>query len=379
MAGKRWLRRPRLRGVVLVLALALVVGEIVVGHAYLARTVRALGRAEPPWIAVAVVAAVASMAQFARTQRRMLSAAGTHVPIRSMVRLAFEANAINMTLPGGTAFSMAYAASRLRRFGATPAGAGFSLLASGMLSGLTFWALALAYAGLAGGTSVWPFVLAALVFAGLAALAVLAWRRPGLIGRLVTHTAGWLAGVLEQRRPGRLARALRSLAGDLAAVHPRRRDWAVGTVFAGLNWLTDLGCLLVCCVAVSGHRPVFLVAIAAYLAGMTASSISVLPGGFGVIEVAMIVTFTAGGVDADDAGPAVFLYRLISCVLVVAIGWVVWLLGRFTRGPRAIEAAAVPVAPSGEVESCVPSARSTSSPTSSPSAIRSRSCMTRTG
>ncbi len=220
------LRRPRLRDVVLVLALALVVGEIVVGHAYLARTVRALGRAEPPWIAVAVVAAVASMAQFARTQRRMLSAAGTHVPIRSMVRLAFEANAINMTLPGGTAFSMAYAASRLRRFGATPAGAGFSLLASGMLSGLTFWALALAYAGVAGGTSVWPFVLAALVFAGLAALAVLAWRRPGLIGRLVTHSRR-VAGRRPRTAPARAASRGRCAAWP-ATSPPSTRAGATG-------------------------------------------------------------------------------------------------------------------------------------------------------
>jgi uncharacterized protein (TIRG00374 family) len=362
------------RETVVVLALALVGVEVVVGHAYLARTLRAVGRAEPAWIAIAILAAVASMAQFARTQRRMLSAAGTHVPIRSMLRLVFEANAINMTLPGGTAFSVGYSATRLRRFGATPAGAGFSLLASGLLSGLTFWALALAYAGLAGGTSVWPFVLAALVFAALAVLAVVARRRPGSLGRLLPQATGRLATVLERRRPGRVARALRGFAGDLAAVHPRRSDWVVGTVFAGLNWLTDLGCLLVCCVAVSGHSPVLLVAIAAYLAGMTASSISVLPGGFGVIEVAMIVTFTAGGVDADDAGPAVLLYRLISCVLVVAIGWVIWLVGRFSRGTRGSALAA-----SGEVEPCAPSARSTSSPTSSRSAIPSPSSMTRTG
>ena len=40
---------------------------------------------------------------------------------------------------------------------------------------------------------------------------------------------------------------------------------------------------------------------AAYLAGMSASSIAFVPGGFGVIEVAMIATLHAGGV-ADRAG-----------------------------------------------------------------------------
>jgi hypothetical protein len=322
---------PRLREAVIVLALVLVAVEVVAGRAYLGRAVRALGRAEPAWILLAVAAAVASMAQAARTQRRMLSATGTHVPIRSMLRLAFEANAINTTLPGGTAFSVAYAANRLRRFGATAAGAGFSLLASGLLSGLTFWLLALGYATVADGGSIVPLVLVAVA---LAVLATVAWRRPGSIGRLAPRAARGVAAVVERRRPGRLAGALRSFAGDLDAVHPRGRDWAVGTAFATLNWLTDLGCLLICYVAVSGHRPAVLVAVAAYLAGMTVSSISVLPGGFGVIEVAMIVTFTAGGVDADDAGAAVLLYRLVSCVFVVAIGWAIWLGGRLARGTR---------------------------------------------
>lgn len=321
MAGMRWLRRA-----VVGLAVALVVVEVVVGRNYLLHSVRLLGHAEPLWVGVAIIASAASMAQFARTQRRLLHAAGTPVPIHSMLRLAYEANAINITLPGGTAFSIAYAATRLRGLGATAAGAGFSLLASGLLSGVTFWMLALGYASLAGGAAGGWLLLALAVLS--IALAVGLRRRPGSVGRVVQRGITRTAATLERRRHTRSAAAVRRFAGELAAVRPRGRDWAVATTFATLNWLTDLACLFLCCLAVSTDLSSPLVIVAAYLAGMTASSISVLPGGFGVIEVAMIVAFTAGGVPAMAAAPAVLLYRLISCVLVVVVGWLVWLLGR---------------------------------------------------
>jgi putative heme transporter len=331
----RHLTRRRLRELTVGVAVVLVAVEIVLGRDYLWRSVRVLGHAEPLWIGLAVLASVASMGQFARTQRRMLRAAGTHVPIRSMLRLAFEANAINITLPGGTVFSIAYTASRLRGLGATAAGAGFSLLASGLLSSVTFWALALTYAGLAGGSG-WTLLALA---AALLVTALLLHRHPGAVRRLGGAGIGRMAARLD-RRHGRAAAAMRRFAAELGAVRPRGRDWAAGTAFATLNWLTDLGCLVVCFVAVTHDLPSLLVVLAAYLAGMTASSVSVLPGGFGVIEVAMILTFTAGGVGADAAVPAVLLYRLVSCVLVVALGWGVWLAGRRRGRARPVEAVA---------------------------------------
>jgi hypothetical protein len=63
--------------------------------------------------------------------------------------------------------------------------------------------------------------------------------------------------------------------------------------------------------------------LAAYIAGMSASSVAVLPGGFGVVELAMILTLHGTGVPTAAATAAVLLYRLISCVLVVAVGWAV--------------------------------------------------------
>lgn len=74
-----------------------------------------------------------------------------------------------------------------------------------------------------------------------------------------------------------------------------------------------------------------VVLLTAYLAGMSASSIAFLPGGFGVIEVAMIAALHAGGVLTTPATAAVLLYRMISCVCVVAAGWAVWSCTALTR------------------------------------------------
>ena len=82
----------------------------------------------------------------------------------------------------------------------------------------------------------------------------------------------------------------------------------------------------------SGATPALV--LTAYIAGMSASSIAFLPGGFGVVEVAMIGTLHAGRIDVDAATAAVLMYRLVSCVLVVCIGWLVWYLTVARSGKR---------------------------------------------
>jgi uncharacterized membrane protein YbhN (UPF0104 family) len=121
------------------------------------------------------------MAFFAQTQRRLLRAAGADVSRRKMLRLAFEANAVNVALPGGTALSIAYSSRRLSAYGASSAATGFALLASGVLSGISFWMLALTYAALAGGQIGWIAPAAVAVIIAIAL--VVARNRPGVIPR----------------------------------------------------------------------------------------------------------------------------------------------------------------------------------------------------
>jgi uncharacterized protein (TIRG00374 family) len=114
----------------------------------------------------------------------------------------------------------------------------------------------------------------------------------------------------------------------------------MGLFFASMNWLLDLLCLIAACRAVGASGPTLAVALIAYAGGMAASSLPLLPGGLGVVDGALLLALTHGGLPLADATAAVVLYRLISFVLVAAIGWVFWLVLRRGRKPVPPAAAA---------------------------------------
>ena len=83
---------------------------------------------------------------------------------------------------------------------------------------------------------------------------------------------------------------------ELSAIKPRNRDWLAGLGFAELNWVADLACLAACCHAVGANGSSLLLVMVAYIAGMSTSGLSLLPGGLGVVDAAMIFALTQGGV-----------------------------------------------------------------------------------
>jgi hypothetical protein len=74
------------------------------------------------------------------------------------------------------------------------------------------------------------------------------------------------------------------------------------------------------------------VLVLAYAAGMTAGSLTLVPGGLGVIDGALVVGLLAAGTATAPAIAAVVLYRLLSLGLVGGLGWVLYLVDRRT-GP----------------------------------------------
>ncbi|MBV8996563.1 MAG: UPF0104 family protein, partial [Pseudonocardiales bacterium] len=101
----------------------------------------------------------------------------------------------------------------------------------------------------------------------------------------------------------------------------------------------DAGCLAACAAALSVHGLTLPLLLVAYTAGMATSGLSLIPGGIGVVEPALILALVAGGVPAAAAMPAVVLYRLISLVGVVAAGWIVFAVQQWRRHPVTVEAA----------------------------------------
>ena len=318
------LHRIRFRTLILIACLGLVAAEVTFARSYLIEALQTLRNARIGWLVVAFGAEMVSMSAFARVQHRILRAGGMTVSIRRLTGLIFAANALDATLPAGTALSTAYSFRYLRRWGASVPLAGFTLFSAGALSTVTFALLGLITAFVAGGGQ------ADVVLLGVAAVIAFSaiflgrhYRRgPDSVARAAARGLR-LVNRLRHREPSSGQDRLETVLGELAQIKPRHRDWALAFVFAASNWAADLLCLVLCAKAVNASGTTVAIAMVAYLAGMTASSISFLPGGLGVVDAAMIFGLAHGGVTLASATAAVVLYRLVSLLFIVVLGWVV--------------------------------------------------------
>jgi uncharacterized membrane protein YbhN (UPF0104 family) len=305
------------------IAVVLLAVEAVMVGPTLTGAVTSLLRAQAGWLITAVLAAAASMSMFARGRRRLMGAAGVRVPARSALAAVYVAHAMHVTLPGGPAFSTAYTYRWMRSRGASGPAATWTLASGGVVASVTFAGLGL-FGSLLAGSRAGLVELA--VATGAVVLVAVAVRRLQRRPQLAFAIGRWVLGRVNavlRRPPATGAHGLEEMVTQLRAVRPSGRDWAVAAAFAAANWAFDLACLAACAMALGVHGLTLPLALIAYTAGMAASGLSLLPGGIGVVDAALVLTLVAGGIPTAAALPAVLLYRLVSLVGVVAAGWTV--------------------------------------------------------
>jgi putative heme transporter len=306
-----------------VLVVLLLGVEVVLAAPTLRGALAAVFRAQPWWVGAAVLAEVAAMDLFARLRRRLLATTGVRVRMRDTLAAVYVANAVHQTLPGGAAFSTAYVYRWMRERGAGEAAGAWTLLAGGLVSTSSLAALALVASLLVGAASGLVALAAdVLLAAALVTGARLLRRRPDLplvAGRRLLLR---INAVL-RRPPARGVARLERWVDQLRSVRPSGRDWTVALTYGSGNWGFDAACLAAAGAAVGTPGLTLPVLMLAYTAGMAAAGISLLPGGIGVVDTAMVLAMVAGGIPATAALPAILLYRLISLVAVVGAGWVV--------------------------------------------------------
>jgi hypothetical protein len=311
--------------------------EIALGRHELSLAAAAVRSADLRWVAAGLACTLVSMHFFAHAQRHMLlgvvpSASVVQLSGTRMVHLTYSANALCATVPGGGVVAVIYMLRRLRGWGVSYPAAAFALVATGLISTMTFVGF-LAASGLATGRADAAIVVACaapLVLAfGYGARRFFGVRLPTLIAASVRRL-----GVLVGRVSVTAADALTTAGAEIDGIRPGRRAWAGATGFTACTWLANLASLVAACHAVPGAGQAGVAALmTTYLTGMTASSIAFLPGGFGVVEVAMISVLHAGGVPIAPATAAVLLYRLCTGVVVVALGWFAMAIGSATSQP----------------------------------------------
>ena len=326
-AGRRraraWIRRGALTALVLLFTV-----ELIVGWPALTLAMSQLRSPHAGWLAAAVLAEVMAMGCYARMQQFLLRSAGLRVPIRRNIALAYAAHSLNETLPGGPAFSTKFNYQQLRRFGATPAVASWCIALSGLLSTTALALVAAAGALVSDGAPQW-YYLAGLTAVSM--LIVVGFRQLSRRPEAVDATArAVLARVnrLRRRPADEGFDHVRAFIGQLGSARLTAGRGTAAAVFAVLNWGLDAVCLWMCLRAVTAEPVNATQVLLAFCAGMAAGTITLVPGGLGIIDSALILGLVTGGVDAATAIAAVVLYRIISFGFIIGAGWITWLIMR---------------------------------------------------
>ena len=319
------------------------------------------------WVAAALVFAYLSMSSYGSVQKLLLESAGVKLGYRASVGLIFSANAFSTSIPGGQVFGTTLTYRKTRQWGATRVVASWQLVISGVLSTVGIVLLALLGFFLVGSVSN-PFLLALSAIGLVGIVVVVQWaaRNPDKIEGALLTILEWVNA--RRRKPAdHGAAAVRKVVEQAEAVDLTKTQLSKAFAFSLLNWVADIGCLWAAANAVGAQHSIGGLCIA-YVTGKIVASAPITPGGLGTVEFALITTLTAGGLGAHQAFATVFVYRIVSFVLVALAGWVVFFL--FYRGAVDVDPDADPAGdddPGEKISSSSPSSPA-SSPGTSPSA-----------
>ncbi|WP_250008269.1 lysylphosphatidylglycerol synthase transmembrane domain-containing protein [Actinoplanes sp. M2I2] len=317
---RRWVR-PVGAGAVLVLFVA----EITIGWSSLAPALRQLRTPHVGWLALVVVAELAAMSAYAHMQRRLLRSAGVRPSYGDNVRLAYAAHSLNETLPGGPAFSTRLNFQQMRRFGASPAVASWAIALSGLLSAIALAAITAGVAFASGGATSWTDIVLMLTAVAVIILGVrhLA-SHPTAAGSLLRRPVAVLNRL--RRRPATEGHdRVTGFVDQLRTARLRPADGIAAAVYALLNWILDAGALWLCFYAVGEHSLSPTATLLAFCAAMAAGSVTIVPGGLGIVDSALLLGLVTGGADLSVAVSVVVLYRIVSFGFIIGLGWFFWL------------------------------------------------------
>ena len=322
--------RHRVRRGFKVLTLVGLIVLVLTQRSLIGSSFRVLAHLNWIWIPLAVELESASIAMFARMQRRLLTAGNTRIGLWPMLATTYAGNAISVSVPlAGTQIGIAYAFRRFKRLGADSTLAGWALLVSGVVSSLAS-AVILAVGAILSGNDVVALTGAlggvfGVVAAAVGSLAIRHRRAEKALERPVVWVLHQLQRVIH-RPMGSPREAIETAVARLRCLHLRRSDWVKVLGLAFGNWLADVGVLAVSLVAVGAHVP-WHGLLFAYGVGAAVGSLGLTPGGLGVVEGTLAVALMGAGVHHGSALAGFLLYRFISLWMVSGVGWLVYLLG----------------------------------------------------
>jgi len=297
--------------------------EVALAWDQLAKAARSLDSAKWWWLLASALAAVVLMHGFAQVQRTLLTSAGVHVRELRSEAAYYAANSLSTTLPGGPVLAATFLLRQQRIWGASTLVASWQLVMSGVLQ-----AVGLALLGLGGafilGAKNNPFSLL-FTLGGFVALLLLAQAvasRPELIDGIGCRVLSSFNSI--RRRPADAGLAKwREMLSQLESVSLSRRNLATAFSWSLVNRFADVACLGFAAYAAGAHASVGGLTVAC-AAARAAGTIPLMPGGLLVVEAVLVPGLVSSGMSLPAAVSTMLIYRLISWLLLAAIGWAVF-------------------------------------------------------
>jgi uncharacterized protein (TIRG00374 family) len=115
----------------------------------------------------------------------------------------------------------------------------------------------------------------------------------------------------------------REMLAQLESVSLRRRDLAAAFSWSLVNRFADVACLGFAAYAAGYHASIGGLTVAC-AAARAVGTIPLMPGGLLVVEAVLVPGLVSSGMPLSGAISTMLIYRLISWLLLAAVGWVVF-------------------------------------------------------
>ncbi len=318
-------RRYGLRRTILAaLALAVLVGVIVVERHTLADSLHVLARLNWVWFLLALASEAVSLTSFGLSRTLLVRVNGRRTGLSSVMVITYAANALSISVPfAGAELAMVFSYRQFRRFGVDAATTGWTLAVSAIFS-TSALALLLAVGALAGNASLASAagLVGAFVFIVPGAAVLLALRFE-TVRKVLHRVITWLVGLSRSifGVPGQGVNGLDEFLDRVASIRMSWLRYAEVFGLAVLNWAADCGALA-CAIRATGQAVPWHSLLLVYGAGAAVGSTGITPGGFALVELALTAALTAAGLHRSPALAAVLAYRLVNFWLILIGGWI---------------------------------------------------------
>jgi putative heme transporter len=159
-------------------------------------------------------------------------------------------------------------------------------------------------------------------FVALLLLAQAVASRPELIDGIGCRVLSWFNSIRGRPADTGLAK-WREILSQLESVSLSRRDLALAFSWSLINRFSDVACLGFAAFAAGYHPSVGGLTVAC-AAARAVGTIPLMPGGLLVVEAVLVPGLVSSGMPLSGAVSTMLIYRLISWVLLAAVGWVVF-------------------------------------------------------